>query len=304
MNSLRGILAICTITGTCLLAAKLFFAPSPAGPPGPSVHANPSVEISDVVNQPAAEMPSEVDRSRLYMSMESVLSLMIRKQDLLLVDVRGKNAFENYRITGSIRVPLHALRTKTFLKDRRVVLVSQGFPNPLLERTCRDLHAAGFTQTRILRGGLRYWQQKRGPIEGQAFAASEVGRISPMEFFAQQDAGEWLVVAVSPSAAAAGRVRQLIPDSLHLPWEGNPLKFASALQSIAAGRAPSGLRSVLVCDESGTQYEGIEREVPKEDIGAVFYLEGGLQAYQAFLEQQALLRQPRQEEVQRCATCS
>jgi hypothetical protein len=95
----------------------------------------------------------------------------------------------------------------------------------------------------------------------------------------------------------------MIPGALHLPWEGNPTQFASALKAVVARKANSPLLSVLVCDESGARYESIERAVQQEDIGKVFYLDGGLEAYQAFLERQALLRQPGQEELKRCATC-
>jgi hypothetical protein len=96
----------------------------------------------------------------------------------------------------------------------------------------------------------------------------------------------------------------LIPGARHLPWEGTPATFAADLKAIIAGHDPSPLLSVLVCDAGGTQYDAIERAIRKAGIGKVFYLRGGTEAYAAFLERQTLLRQPGQEEVKRCATCS
>lgn len=292
------------VLGACFCAAWYFLAVAPQQPPAPSPIEGPGLARPGGPADPAAGHPSELERASLYVSVEAVLSMQKNRQDILLVDVRAREAFAACRLPGSIRIPLHALKAKPFLKDGRVVLVSEGYPRPALEEACRELRAAGVAQASILNGGLRGWQEKNGPIEGEAFAALEGSRIAPLDFFAQQGAGEWLVVAVSSSATAAGRARQLIPGARHLPWEGNPATFASDLKAIIAGQNPSPLLSVLVCDDGGTRYDAIERAIRKAGVGKVFYLRGGMDAYEAFLERQTLLRRPGQEEVKRCATCS
>jgi len=241
------------------------------------------------------------DSGSLYISTESALSMLKRKQDILFIDARDREAFEKFRIPGSIHIPLYALKTKAFLKDKPLVLVSEGYPNFALEQTCKGLRDAGFTKTSILNGGLRCWLQNKGPIAGDAFASHEVSRLPPKDFFSQKDSPEWLVITVSRSAA--GSSQPLIPGALHLPWEGNPSKFASALKAIINDKARSPLLSVLVCDERGEKYESIDRAVQREEIRKVFYLKGGMEAYQAFLQQQALLGQPGKEEVKRCVNC-
>jgi rhodanese-related sulfurtransferase len=300
-TSLRGILAISLIISAGLFISYFFLSVSPQKTPLPSTPEKSAVEKKGERFDPAAGNSSEKDYAPLYVSVESVRSMLKRKQDILLIDVRSRDAFEEFRLPGSIRIPLYALKTKAFLKDKPLVLVSEGYPNHELERTGRELRVAGFARLSILNGGLRYWMQKNGPIEGDAFASHEVSRISPIAFFPQKDSGEWLVITVSPSAAAPAR--QPIPGALHLPWEGNPSRFASALKAITDNMVKSPLLCLLVCDERGDQYESIERAVEQAKIGKVFYLKGGMESYQAFLEQQELLRQPRKEEVKRCATC-
>lgn len=300
--SLRGILAAILISSACLFIGHFFFAASPLRTPQPATHAKSACQETGERVDGANEDSSAQDNAPLYASVESVLSMLNRKQDILFVDVRNKEAFEKFRIPGSIHVPLHALKTKVFLKASAPVLVSEGYPNLVLEQTCRELRAAGFARLSILDGGLRSWQQKKGPIEGEAFAASEVSRIPPMAFYSEKDSAEWVVVMVSPAAAESSR--PLFPGAQSLPWEGNPSKFASALKAIVAGRTQSPLLFLLVCDENGARYESIERAIQPQEIGRVFYLNGGLEAYQSFLEQQALLRQSGKEEVKRCATCS
>jgi len=237
----------------------------------------------------------------LYVSVESVLTMGKKKQEVHLVDVRESQDFAKVHVSGSIHVPLYALKTKAFLKDKPLVLVSEGYPNFALEQTCKDLRVAGFTKTSILNGGLRSWIQKKGPIEGDAFARNELSRVPPKHFFAHKDSPEWLVITVSRSAA--GSSQPLIPGALRLPWEGNAPNFASALKAIINSKARSPLLSVLVCDERGEKYESIDRAVQQEEIRKVFYLKGGMEAYQAFLQQQALLGQPGKEEVKRCVNC-
>lgn len=249
---------------------------------------------------PAGPNLDKVDLD-LYLSVESVLSMVKKKQEVHLVDVRESQDFEKVHVSGSIHIPLYALKTKAFLKDKPLVLVSEGYPNFALEQTCKGLRVAGFTKTSILNGGLRCWLQKKGPIEGDAFARNELSRVPPKHFFAHKDSPEWLVITVSRSAA--GSSQPLIPGALHLPWEGNPSKFASALKAIINSKARSPLLSVLVCDERGEKYESIDRAVHQEEIRKVFYLKGGMEAYQAFLQQQALLGQPGKEEVKRCVNC-
>jgi rhodanese-related sulfurtransferase len=241
------------------------------------------------------------DSGSLYISTESVLSVLKKRQEILFVDVRDRGAFDRFRIPGSMHIPLYALKTKPFLKDKPLVLISEGYPNLALEQTCDGLRAVGFAKTSILNGGLRSWIQKKGSVEGGAFAALEVSRVSPKHFFAQKESPGWLVIALSGSAA--GSSSTMIPRAIALPWEGNPREFASALKAVISSKPGSQQLSILICNEKGEKYESIERAVQREAIRNVFYLKGGLEAYRVFLHQQALLGQPGREEVKRCVNC-
>jgi rhodanese-related sulfurtransferase len=244
---------------------------------------------------------AHADSGSLYLSPESVLAMLKNRQEVLFVDVRDREAFDRLKIPGSIHIPLHALKTKAFLKEKTLTLVSEGYPNIAIERTCDALRGAGFTKASILTGGLRSWMLKKYPIEGDPFAAKEVSRVSPKDFFVQKDSPDWLVVAVSGSAAPA--FQSLIPAAVPLPWDGSPSNIASSLKTLINSKAGSSRLSILVCDERGEKYQSIERALQQEEFKKVFYLKGGLEAYRAFLHQQALLSQPGKEEVKRCVSC-
>jgi len=227
--------------------------------------------------------------------------MLKKRQEILFVDIRNKEAFDRLRIPGSIHVPLYALKTKPFLKDKPLVLVGEGYPNFALEQLCKDVRAAGFNKTSILNGGLRSWIQKKGPIEGDAFAAHEVSRVPPKVFLAQKDAPAWLVITVSDSGTSSSQ--PLIPGAVPLPLQGGPQKFVSTLKTILSSKPGSPQVSILVCDERGESYESIEIALQQQEIHKVFYLKGGLEAYRAFRQQQSLLAQPGRGEVKQCVSC-
>ena len=58
---------------------------------------------------------------------------------------------------------MYAVKTKEFLKDKPLILISEGYPDSDLEQGCRDLRAVGFKRAFILNGGLNDWKEKNGP---------------------------------------------------------------------------------------------------------------------------------------------
>ena len=91
----------------------------------------------------------------LFISVESVLQQLKEKQHIVLVDVRDANDFEKFRIPGSLNIPFFALKTKTFLKKKSLVMINEGFSYSRLEQGCLRLRNAGFASVSILDGGLR-----------------------------------------------------------------------------------------------------------------------------------------------------
>ena len=53
-------------------------------------------------------------------SVETVLEKLKQKENPVLIDLRNRESFEKFRIPGSITInmPLFAIRTKTFLKNK------------------------------------------------------------------------------------------------------------------------------------------------------------------------------------------
>jgi rhodanese-related sulfurtransferase len=239
----------------------------------------------------------------LYVPVDSVLRKIGEKQRPLLVDVRGRDEFEKFRIPGSIHMPLFALKTKLFLKSERLVLVNEGFNYRELERECRLLRSSGFSQVLIMYGGLACWHRKGGALEGDVFAPRELRNMSPQDVFAERDYADWIAVDISESMSAESR--RLMPRAVSVPYRGRPEDFRSSLGKTLRPHSRDSLVSVLIYNTDGAYPEKVERVVREAAAGSVFFLQGGLDGYRSFLRQQALMAQAEKSKitVKKCPTC-
>jgi len=103
-------------------------------------------------NRSHLDIPSELITRKLRkrnpafaIFVESVLRKLKKKQEIVLIDVRNREEFEKFRIPGSINIPLFAIKTKTFLKRKPLVLINEGESYRPLEQECKRLRDTGFT---------------------------------------------------------------------------------------------------------------------------------------------------------------
>ena len=224
-------------------------------------------------------------------SMESVLQKLKEKEDLILIDVRHAHEFEKFRIPGSINIPLFALKTKTFLKSRPLVLINEGHGYKELMDVSANLAGSGFSIS-ILDGGLCEWERKGGPLEGDVFARRELNRISPRVFSAGCENENWILVDVSKRPSAETDYGALRP--LHIPFTTGREGFIPALEFSVRNHKDREFASVVICDKDGKSYEEIERQIRPAGIRNVLYLEGGAEGYKVFKAQQISMSQKKQ----------
>ena len=136
-------------------------------------------------------------------SVDTVMQRLQEPQDLFLVDVREERQFAQVRISGSLNIPLFAVKTKAFLKTKPVVLIDEGYRPHHLEETCEQLTQAGF-EAQFLFGGLNAWRTRSAnfnlpPLQGDVFAQNVLNRMPPQASFAEGGGKYWLLIDVSAS---------------------------------------------------------------------------------------------------------
>lgn len=269
-------------------------------PSGESAEKN--IASTEIINKLIAGKLEKRNPS-FYISLKAILRMIKEKQLPVLVDVRDAQDFNNFRIPGSINIPVFALKTKTFLKTKPIVLINKGYNYSRLEQECRRLRDAGFKRVSILNGGLEYWRQKKAPLEGDIFAIKKLSRISPMDFFEERNSGNLIVVDVSETINPEAIC--LVPRAIPVPFRDQAEKFIEKIKKALTPYENDPLMSALVYNHNGRYPEKMENIISKAGIEKVFYLQGGLEGYRRFLYHQALIlnTKNRAKIVKKCATC-
>lgn len=262
-------------------------------------------------NRMCQEIPPELITRRLRkrnpafaISAESVLRKLNKKEKIVLIDVRNREEFEKFRIPGSINIPLFAIKTKTFLKHKPLVLINEGYHYSPLERECKRLNDSGFTAVWVLNGGLNAWREKGATVNGDVFAQKELNRMPSQVFFEEKNDESWIVIDVSKSKNQ--EALYLIPQAIAIPFIDNTGKFVSSIKKVMERHEKTPFLCFLILNENGEQYEKIEKLIEEAGLRNVFYLKEGLMGYKGFLKRQTLMWQPKEHSrktLKKCPSC-
>ena len=263
-----------------------------------------SASISPAESSPSSDIPDELIARKnkkhdpsLAISVEAVLYKIRQNQMFILVDVRSKQDFEALHIPGSINIPLHAVKTKTFLKSAPLVLVNDGFRYTELEDECRRLVKRSFDMA-ILDGGLPAWKRKGGRLVGDLFALEAMKTVSPRAFFREKDYENTLIIDFSSTRSEASI--RLIPFAKHIPVLDDRDGSAAELKKLISNNRL--FQSIVLFNETGEHYEKAELILNRMGI-EVFSLKGGLAGYQKYVKGLLLSWQPRDSRMKTVSKC-
>lgn len=228
-----------------------------------------------------------------------------KEKKMMLVDVRPAADFRKYHIPGSLNIALHAVRTKAFLKSKPVVLVNEGYVVGPLARTCRTINARGF-KAAILDGGLCAWKRRGGALTGDHFAQRGMQLISPQQFHQEHAFDHQMVVQFTGTPSDQGGTP--VPGARQVALS-NPTRALAQIKAWIKGHQSKPFFSMVLMTTTGEQDNRIQRLVAQAGLAGhgIFYLPGGRQAYETYLERTLLAQKSRKERTRRtngCATCA
>ena len=126
---------------------------------------------------------------------------ILNRSDCIVVDVRPSDHFQKVRIPGSLNLPLFAVKTKSILRSRALVLVGDGdFEGALLAEAVA-MEAAGYREVKVLMGGISAWEQNGGALERLQAEASSTPKI-------EQGPGRRILVKGFKQIGPVGSVRK------------------------------------------------------------------------------------------------
>ena len=196
---------------------------------------------------------------RLVESMESSRS----ERDHLFVNI-GDNSSEAGDAKGELRIRLHEIKTKAFLHDRRIAILSNGKQFAALEKECGDIKASGVADI------VAILPTHSVPAGDRNVTISDLPRISPREFITERSFGVWRVV-------------NLTGGDLESPLF---LGMASTLPGEAVDygqrRAGASLVRTLIVAEGNNPAAAVASLKLQANGGLTFVLDGGLSSLHRF----------------------
>ena len=238
----------------------------------------------------------------LYIAPEEVWRKIWEKKDILLIDVRSSDKFEAFRIAGSINMPLFSIKNKAILQSKYLVIFNEGFEYRNLEKECKYLRTRGFNIS-ILNGGLNFWRQTCGPLEGDIFSQKGLNKIAAATFFEENVYSN--LVVVDTSDLGEQNIKSLILQSISLPFL-NEKSFLSKTDTLLGKYKNDLFATILIGNKSGQHYDNIEKAIQKSGLLNVFFLKDGFDDYRKFLKRQVLIwqkQEKRKVSVKKCTGC-
>lgn len=233
-----------------------------------------------------------------------------KKGQIIFVDVRDAKSFARLQIPGAQNIPLFALKVKDYLKKEHVVLLNSGSTSAALVNECMSLRGKGFENIAIMAHGLLAWRAVDGPLQGDLGELMQASWITPLEYTQDETSRGWQVVSLLESSAgtttnSAFPKAQVVKMNINEP-------ISAAAQHILKESQRLGKQSptdqLLVVDKSGAMSESIAATLQQQNGGQmptnVFFMTGGLDAYQDHQEKMRALMNYQAHPPKRAKVCN
>jgi rhodanese-related sulfurtransferase len=221
------------------------------------------------------------DKSALLSSAE----VARRLNDVVLIDTRAPARFAEVHVPRALNLPLFAIKTRSDLRSKELVLIDAGFEPTVLLAEVISLHAQGFNRVSVLEGGMASWLRQNHVVEGSnpEPQAVTVAEITPAEFFRARTTGIWQGLVIGPTLDR--NLEELFPAGYTQTNHTHDFKAAlAALPVVGEGQG----RIVVIHSERVKPAE-IEAQFSPAGKRAIYYLKGGLQALVSYQAEGAAL---------------
>jgi rhodanese-related sulfurtransferase len=203
----------------------------------------------------------------VYLNAESLQKQLLKKDAIIILDVRDGSDAERYRIPSAVSMPGASISRQLNLlpQDKNAPIVLYDAEDGKAVRAFQVLRKAGYNDITVLDGGIAQWQKKGFSLESGS-SSSKISYVPTLrEEVVSKDAflravqGDNTHIQIldvrSPEEAAEG----IINGALHIPAD----EITSRMQEIPKGKkiliyCKSGVRAEMV--QTILQREGFQSE--------------------------------------------
>ncbi|MFZ2313994.1 MAG: rhodanese-like domain-containing protein, partial [Methylobacter sp.] len=169
------------------------------------------------------------------------LAHKLKSPGTVLVDTRSAMDFAEFHIEGAMNISATELRSKSFLRDKSVVLIGNGKAERELYIECRRLKSTGFRRVNVLRGGMPAWLASGHGVLGQSPNLARLTTLTPSELWTESRFEANLVLVT----ASQKTLQKQITGSLLIPDE-RPKTVQAIVKQQRSRHSKSGSRAAVV----------------------------------------------------------
>lgn len=209
--------------------------------------------------------------------------------EFIILDIRDPKDYEKCYIPGSMNVPFPMIKTKTYLKNKKILIIGYGYGDVFLSNEMELLKVKEWDIS-LVSGGITAWKSKGGRVEG-ALSTEDAYKIGVSDFYNEKDDADTLLVNLSDSETE--QVKDLLPYAL---FAGPDKSEINKKINEYASKTGNLFLKIIYFNENGKGYEKLIANVNEVSYPG-FFLAGGLKSYKSFLQEILQMRSGREKKL-------
>ncbi len=236
------------------------------------------------------------ESSGLLISAKESMTRTNGSEAAIFIDVRSQDKFRLGHIPRSLNLPPYTVKARSFLRPHRLIVLNEGYDDRTLLRECQGLRRLGFSGVQVLRGGLREWQRTGGALEGEQVRDALLAELTPGQFHQVHSEPGWLILGLAGKDAPLANSALLDPERMDLRFLDYQSSTQTNLKHSLSSMLSKGLspRRILLMTLAGREHNELEHLLGDFRGPPVFYLKGGMEAYQDYQRRQVAIQNRRQ----------
>jgi rhodanese-related sulfurtransferase len=217
----------------------------------------------------------------MFVTARELRDLLASENPPTLLDVRTEERFDAFHIPNALSLTLLQLGISAPSKMDNTIVVSAGHAADGVAEKVKDLREKGST-LRVLHGGMGAWCRLGGQTTMPCRGADRIGALDLVRV--KDEPARLIFVVLS---AADTKLPARLQQAEKLLSTARVITFTEPEQAVADMRRAleaEAAGQVVVVDGDGGGYGALRDLVAKELDALVFYLDGGLDAFEAAAE--------------------
>jgi len=223
------------------------------------------------------------------------INIFDSQQNTYIVDVRNEGDYDVIHIKNSLNIKQNEIKTKSFLKQKKVVIVGYGYDSKNLLNVCQKLRKTGFSSVRILDGGIVSWAQNKDGLQKLPGYFKSLYYLTPNQLLAT-DPNSYILIDGTKNGMKFLRNNFSNVVKIPIPKTLSVQSFIKHVSAINIENKP-----IILVGDNNYQYEVMHNS---SNAGqTIFFLGGGSKELAMFEQKLIAILSKREFELQKTKGC-